>query len=101
MVDVLTVTLWPKNLKAIHCGLIKRVANIFKRSITKSNLWYSNYIGDGHSSGFNTIKELKRYGDTIITKFQCVGYVQGVINYMWHGKGKNYPMGKASWVQVA
>ena len=43
------------------------IANMFKRSITKNNLRYTNYIGDGDSSAFNTIKESKPYGDTIIT----------------------------------
>ena len=41
-----------------------------------SNLRYTNYIGDGDSSAFNTIKKLKPYCDTIIRKPECVGHVQ-------------------------
>ena len=33
-----------------------RIANMFKRSIIKNNLRYTNYTGDGDSSAFNTIK---------------------------------------------
>ena len=52
------------------------IANMFKRSITKNNIRDTNYIGDGHSSIFNTIKESKPYGNTIITKLECVGHAE-------------------------
>ena len=52
------------------------IANMFKRSITKNNLRDTNYIGDGHSSVFNTIEESKPCVDTIITKLECVGHVE-------------------------
>ena len=68
MVNVLTVR--PKNVQAV-C-----YANIFKRSITKNNLRYIIYIGDGDSTAFNTIEESKPYRDTIITKLECVAHVQ-------------------------
>lgn len=62
---------------------------------------YTNYIGDGDSSTFNTIKESKAYDDAITTNLECVGHVHKYLGtrcrklrVTW--KGKNYPMGKAS-----
>ena len=52
------------------------IANMFKRSITENNIRDTNYIGDGHSSVFNAVKESKLYGDTIITKLECVGHAE-------------------------
>ena len=52
------------------------IANMFKHSITKNTLRYTSYIGDGDSLAFfNTVKESKPDGDTIITKLQCVGHI--------------------------
>lgn len=91
MVNVLTVR--PKNVQAV-C-----YANIFKRSITKNNLRYIIYIGDGDSTAFNTIEESKPYRDTIITKLECVAHVQkrlGTRCYKWGltGKGKKLSDGR-------
>ncbi|GFV16163.1 uncharacterized protein TNCV_3379271 [Trichonephila clavipes] len=46
------------------------------RSETSRKACYTQYLGDGDSKGFLTIKEAKVYGDTEVEKFECVGHVQ-------------------------
>ncbi|GFU47530.1 uncharacterized protein TNCV_2000331 [Trichonephila clavipes] len=52
------------------------VLSIFQRSETSRKACYTQYLGDGDSKGFLTIKEAKVYGDTEVEKLECVGYVQ-------------------------
>ncbi|GFW54963.1 uncharacterized protein TNCV_2785781 [Trichonephila clavipes] len=52
------------------------VLSIFQRSETSRKACYTQYLGDGDSKGFLTIKEAKVYGDTEVEKFECVGHVQ-------------------------
>lgn len=50
---------------------------IFQRSISKNNLRYANYLGDGDTASFSKVQEAKPYGpDFKITKLECVGHVQ-------------------------
>ncbi|GFV08003.1 uncharacterized protein TNCV_4785341 [Trichonephila clavipes] len=49
---------------------------IFQRSETSRKACYTQYLGDGDSKGFLTIKEAKVYGDTEVEKLECVGHVQ-------------------------
>ncbi|GFV79862.1 uncharacterized protein TNCV_1726871 [Trichonephila clavipes] len=53
-----------------------RVLSIFQRSETSRKACYTQYLGDGDSKGFLTIKEAKVYGDTEVKKLECVGHVQ-------------------------
>ncbi|GFV59456.1 uncharacterized protein TNCV_4921471 [Trichonephila clavipes] len=46
------------------------------RSETSRKACYTQYLGDGDSKGFLTIKEAKVYGDTEVEKLECVGHVQ-------------------------
>ncbi|GFV28341.1 uncharacterized protein TNCV_4599941 [Trichonephila clavipes] len=46
------------------------------RSETSRKACYTQYLGDGDSKGFLTIKEAKVYGDTEDEKLECVGHVQ-------------------------
>ncbi|GFW91000.1 retrovirus-related Pol polyprotein from transposon 17.6 [Trichonephila clavipes] len=50
--------------------------SIFQRSETSRKACYTQYLGDGDSKGFLTIKEAKVYGDTEVEKLECVGHVQ-------------------------
>ncbi|GFS57875.1 uncharacterized protein TNCV_2909581 [Trichonephila clavipes] len=52
------------------------VLSIFQRSETSRKACNTQYLGDGDSKGFLTIKEAKVYGDTEVEKLECVGYVQ-------------------------
>ncbi|GFW50790.1 uncharacterized protein TNCV_3590721 [Trichonephila clavipes] len=52
------------------------VLSIFQRSETSRKACYTQYLGDGDSKGFLTIKEAKVYGDTEVEKLECVGHVQ-------------------------
>ncbi|GFS56961.1 uncharacterized protein TNCV_2661431 [Trichonephila clavipes] len=52
------------------------VLSIFQRSETSRKACYTQYLGDGNSKGFLTIKEAKVYGDTEVEKLECVGHVQ-------------------------
>ncbi|GFU58551.1 uncharacterized protein TNCV_4894831 [Trichonephila clavipes] len=52
------------------------VLSIFQRSETPRKACYTQYLGDGDSKGFLTIKEAKVYGDTEVEKLECVGHVQ-------------------------
>ncbi|GFU25623.1 uncharacterized protein TNCV_3621891 [Trichonephila clavipes] len=47
-----------------------------RRSETSRKACYTQYLGDGDSKGFLTIKEAKVYGDTEVEKLECVGHVQ-------------------------
>ena len=50
---------------------------IFHRSVEKHNLKYVEYLGDGDSSSFTSVKVSKPYGDNIIlSKKECCGHVQ-------------------------
>ncbi|GFT71575.1 uncharacterized protein TNCV_1055941 [Trichonephila clavipes] len=48
------------------------VLSIFQRSETSRKACYTQYLGDGDSKGFLTIKEAKVYGDTEVEKLECV-----------------------------
>ncbi|GFW55616.1 uncharacterized protein TNCV_120001 [Trichonephila clavipes] len=52
------------------------VLSIFQRSETSRKASYTQYLGDGDSNGFLTIKEAKVYGNTEVEKLECVGHVQ-------------------------
>ncbi|GFU65295.1 transposable element Tcb2 transposase [Trichonephila clavipes] len=52
------------------------VLSIFQRSETSRKACYTQYLGDGDSKGFLTIKEAKVYGDTEVEKLEFVGHVQ-------------------------
>ncbi|GFW19159.1 uncharacterized protein TNCV_254861 [Trichonephila clavipes] len=54
----------------------RRVLSIFQRSETSRKASYTQYLGDGDSKGFLTIKEAKVYGNTEVEKLECVGHVQ-------------------------
>ncbi|GFT22617.1 uncharacterized protein TNCV_2983851 [Trichonephila clavipes] len=52
------------------------VLSTFQRSETSRKVCYTQYLGDGDSKGFLTMKEAKVYGDTEVEKLECVGHVQ-------------------------
>ncbi|GFU31573.1 uncharacterized protein TNCV_3539581 [Trichonephila clavipes] len=47
-----------------------------RRSETSRKACYTQYLGDGDSKGFLTIKEANVYGVTEVEKLECVGHVQ-------------------------
>ncbi|GFV59383.1 uncharacterized protein TNCV_4633591 [Trichonephila clavipes] len=49
-----------------------------RRSETSRKACYTQYLGDGDSKGFLTIKEAKVYGDTEVEKLECVGHTKSV-----------------------
>ncbi|GFX61536.1 uncharacterized protein TNCV_2745111 [Trichonephila clavipes] len=70
-----------------------------KRSETSRKACYTQYLGDGDSKGFLTIKEAKVYGDTEVEKLECVGHVQKrmgtrLINILKMSKGIKLSDGK-------
>ncbi|KAK7089330.1 uncharacterized protein [Littorina saxatilis] len=50
--------------------------NIFRRSETKHNLRYVNFLGDGDSKTYTTLKNEQLYDDVTIAKLECCGHVQ-------------------------
>ncbi|CAH0394960.1 unnamed protein product [Bemisia tabaci] len=53
------------------------VMELYQRSQALYNVRYKFYLGDGDSSAFSTIEELKPYGDECVpVKQECVGHVQ-------------------------
>ena len=51
--------------------------DIWKKSISKYNLMYSTYLGDGDSYSFKRLKESNPYnGHVTISKEECLGHVQ-------------------------
>ncbi|GFU01567.1 uncharacterized protein TNCV_655171 [Trichonephila clavipes] len=66
-----------KNYEGFSGGMECRgLLSIFQRSETSRKACYTQYLGDGDSKGFLTIKEAKVYGDTEVEKLECVGHVQ-------------------------
>ncbi|GFT12048.1 uncharacterized protein TNCV_726401 [Trichonephila clavipes] len=66
-----------KNYEGFSGGMECRgVLSIFQPSETSRKAYYTQYLGDGDSKGFLTIKEAKVYGDTEVEKLECVGHVQ-------------------------
>ena len=49
---------------------------IIGRSISKHDLRYVNYLGDGDSASFKTVVNSHPYGDMEIQKLECVGHVR-------------------------
>ena len=52
----------------------ERAKRVFDRSITKHNLWYVEFLGDGDSKSFTNVKYT--YPDLEIKKLECVGHYQ-------------------------
>ena len=53
------------------------VRRIFQRSIEKTKLIITGYVGDGDTKTYETISNEKPYGDDVeLAKFECVGHVQ-------------------------
>eukprot|EP00112_Aurelia_sp_Birch-Aquarium-sp1_P014509 Seg314.3 transcript_id=Seg314.3/GoldUCD/mRNA.D3Y31 product="hypothetical protein" protein_id=Seg314.3/GoldUCD/D3Y31 len=50
--------------------------NIFKRSIDKHSLRYTEFLGDGDSKAHKELTAEKVYGDIPVTKLECVGHIQ-------------------------
>lgn len=56
---------------------VSAVVDIFMRSEALHNVRYKNYLGDGDTSSYSTVSQLKPYGpDFTIQKLECVGHVQ-------------------------
>ena len=49
---------------------------IFKRSVEKHGLKYVEFLGDGDSKAYSRLEEEQVYGDTKVTKLECIGHVQ-------------------------
>ena len=68
---------------------------IFKRSLSKHNLKYTTYVGDGDSSSFGEVSDtlFQEYGEEyLIIKEDCVGHIQkrmgtGLRSYKNKNKG--------------
>ncbi|GFU98306.1 uncharacterized protein TNCV_3005901 [Trichonephila clavipes] len=52
------------------------ILSIYQRSETSRKASYTQYLGDGDTKGFLTIKKAKVYGNTEVEKLECVGHVQ-------------------------
>ena len=53
------------------------IKRIYRRSIEKNNLRYTEYVGDCDSSSFSSVAKDEPYGpDVPIKKLECVGHVQ-------------------------
>ena len=66
--------------------------NIFKRSIQKNNLIYTEYLGDGDTSSFNDVLSADPYHEfkVIPEKLECVGHVQKRLGTRLHNLVKKY-----------
>ena len=65
---------------------------IFRRSIEKNNLIYSEYLGDGDTSSFKAVVDSNTYKDYNISpiKLECVGHVQKRLGTRLRNKVKEY-----------
>ena len=51
--------------------------SIFCSSLSKFNLRYSHYIGDGDTKAYSKVREARPYGETLIPeKLECLVHVQ-------------------------
>jgi DNA-binding MarR family transcriptional regulator len=48
---------------------------IWDRSVETNAMRYTGFISDGDSSAYTALNESKPYGDTVITKHECVNHV--------------------------
>ena len=65
-------------------------ARMFMRSEFQHDLRYVNYLGDGDSSSFKSVKDCKPYGDDcLITKMECKGKIDTLQNYFGLAIRKN------------
>ncbi|XP_026471717.1 uncharacterized protein LOC113375996, partial [Ctenocephalides felis] len=55
---------------------ISAITKMFLRSVEKYGVKYLTYIGDGDSKTFKGMLDTKPYGDTAVTKKQCVSHVE-------------------------
>ncbi|XP_071575445.1 uncharacterized protein [Temnothorax nylanderi] len=55
---------------------INAIVQMFLRSVEKHGVKYLTYVGDGDSKTFNGILNAEPYGDTLVTKKECVGHVE-------------------------
>ena len=58
------------------------VVSLWSRSEERNGLRYVSYIGDGDSKEFKNVVDSRPYGDTAVSKEECIGHVQKQI-----GKG--------------
>ena len=65
---------------------------MFHRSITKNNLIYHEYLGDGDTSSFKAVVDAKPYQDYNVSpiKLECVGHVQKRLGTRLRNKVKEY-----------
>jgi hypothetical protein len=53
------------------------VTRIYERSVVENRVRYTNYLGDGDSKAFETVKNLKPYGDQVsLSKMEYIGHIQ-------------------------
>lgn len=50
--------------------------NIFEKSVTKHNLYYTSFYGDGDSKAFPAVQNIYEEAGKEITKFECIGHYQ-------------------------
>lgn len=55
---------------------VDAVITMFKRSLEKYQVRFRNYIGDGDSKTYSGILKAAPYGETEVTKKECIGHVQ-------------------------
>lgn len=73
---------------------------VFKRSLSRYNVKYTDYLGEGDSKAYSAVVESKPYGEEeIISKIECVGHVQKRMGCRLRRmktdyKKKNWQMGK-------
>ena len=51
-------------------------SNMFRRSVDKNGLRYTEFLGDGDSKAHNQVTAEKVYGDVKVEKLECVGHIQ-------------------------
>lgn len=49
-------------------------SRIFRRSLDKRNLKYTEYYGDGDSKGYLSVQHV--YGNNSVSKLECIGHIQ-------------------------
>ena len=66
------------------------ILEMFKHSIGTQSVCYINYLGDGDSEAYETVRKSDVYGpNVIIEKLKCIGHVQKRMGTRLHNLRKS------------
>ena len=68
---------------------VDAVIEMFRRSLENLGVKFLYYVGDGDSKTYTGVIKAAPYGETEVTKKECIGHVQKLIGTRLRGCKKN------------